>query len=434
MSIVLRRGQMALLPHQIELLEQRAAKIRVLQGGYRSGKTVAGVAAVVDMGFRSEGHPILVLAPTYRLIRDVFIEEAMRRLDEWKLPHKLHKSDAVLTIGGRHFSFKVICRSAEKPRSTEGLTVGGLLVDEWELCSVEALMVAIARVSIGPCLQIVLTGTAEGYGPAYDLILKKPDAGTWVKSVNTGANTKLPPGYVATLRKHMDADTAGEKIDGVRRAKGGRTYSRFDRSIHGTVPCVPTGTGGGVGGGVQVWADFNVSHMTWVVAEVDRDRKRAHIIGELIGPEENDTEKQAAKMKIYLADYFTRVRGVRCTPEDVARMKLHVYCDASGSARNAVTPQTHLTLLRQAGFKPKSGGKNPLVANRVNTVQVMLMDRRLTIDVERAPWTTTCFENQKNVDGVPDKSSNLDHALDAIGYGCHWQFPVERRPGDDDEA
>jgi len=166
----------------------RTSRIKVLQGGYRSGKTVAGVAAVVDMAFRSGGFPILVVEPTYRMVVDVFVATARRMLDAWKLPYTWHKTDKILTIGRRK-QVEILCRSADEPRSLEGITAGGLLVDEWELCDVEALTTAMARVSMGPCQQIVLTGTPEGYGPAYEMILAKPSPDVRQWSVTSSANS-----------------------------------------------------------------------------------------------------------------------------------------------------------------------------------------------------------------------------------------------------
>ncbi len=413
-----RRGNAELLPHQLELVADRTSKIRVMQGGYRSGKTVTGVAAVIDMGFRSEGAPILAIEPTYRMVVDVFVASAMRMLDVWGLPWRYHKSDRVLTIG-RGRTFDVLCRSADNPRSLEGLTVGGLLVDEWELCEREALQVAMARVSVGPCQQIVLTGTPEGYGPCYDLVLAAPKPSTRVWVVRTRANTMLRADYVADMEGRLDADEAGEKLEGQRRAKGGRVYSRFSRDVHGRNPCVGVAE-------LQVWADFNVGKMHWVVAEVEPARQSAHIVGEFVGTN-TDTARQAEEIKRYLAAYLTRTRRRHITADDVRAMRIKVFCDASGTQRTSVTPLTHVALLQQAGFEPRHGLANPLIDDRVNTVQIMLRDRRLTIDPQGAPQTCMMFERQAYVNGQPDKAGGLDAAADAVGYGCFWQFPVWRQ-------
>lgn len=422
-----RRGAAPLLPHQLEVVADRTSKIRVVQGGYRSGKTVTGIACVVDMGLRSEGHPILVVEPTYRLILDVFIRSAAQFLTAWKIPWRYHKSDKILSVG-RRLQFDVLCRSADQPRSLEGLTVGGLLVDEWELCDLEALQVAFARVSVGPCQQKVLTGTPEGYGLAYDWLLSKPSArlaedGIRVWTIDSSKNTTLSKDYVSDMRKRMDDDVAGEKLDGVRRAKGGRVYSRFDRQRHTRDPCVLPGKGE-----VQVFADFNRNPMVWLLAEVDTPRKCIHVVGEFIGKvaEGTDTASQAEKMKPYIADYLKRTRRRHYSIDDVTDMGIQVFCDASGIQKTTTTHLTNVSLLKQAGFKPRHGMKNPPVDDRINTVQVLLRDRRLTVDAGAAPTLVTSLERQAWVNEQPDKTGGIDHPVDGLGYGCFWQFPVWR--------
>ena len=414
----MRRSEVHLLPHQLELVADRTSKVRVLQGGYRSGKTVAGVAAVLDMGLRGDGDPVLVVEPTYRMALDVFVATARRMLDAWAIPYEWKASAMTLTIGRRK-RFDVLCRSADNPRSLEGLTVGGLLVDEWELCDPIALGVAMARVSIGPVQQIVLTGTPEGYGPAYEMILARPEPTTRVWTVRSKANAYLRESYVDDMAKRLDDDVAQEKLEGIRTAKGGRVYSRFDRAVHCGAPCVTMGE-------IQVAADFNVGFMHWLICETDPAGRRTHVVGEVIG-KNTDTAEQAERVAHWIAQYVNRTRRRVVSRRDVFDMHIPVFCDASGNARSAVTPLTHVALLHQAGFRPKHGAANPLVADRVNTLQVLLRDRRVTVDAAAAPWLVKGLEQQAyDGQGAPDKRGDLDHGLDALGYLAHWQMPVWR--------
>ncbi len=412
-----RRGSAGLLAHQLEFVSDRESRIKVLQGGYRSGKSVAGLAAVVDFGLRSAGAPILVVGPTYRLIFDVFVRTAKEFLTKWRIPWTYHKTDKILRVG-RRLQFDILCRSADEPRALEGLTVGGLLVDEWELCDVEALGVAMARVSVGPCQQTALTGTPEGYGPAYELVLAKhvPGDGTRLMVVDTSMNTTLRASYKADMAKRLDEDTAVEKLGGVRRAKGGTIYSRFRRELHTTARCVQRGQ-------LQVWADFNVQTMHWVAVEVDPNRRCAHVVGEVIGTN-TDTAAQAEAMKRWLLAYVRRTRRADMTMQELMALEVPVYCDATATQRSSTTPLTNAALIKQAGFVAKHGLKNPIVDDRINSVQVALRDMRLTFDATAAPRATMAIERQGWKGGQPDKTSGLDHAADAIGYGVHWQWPA----------
>jgi hypothetical protein len=415
----IQRGAATLLPHQLALVGDRTSRIKVLQGGYRSGKTVAGVAAVVDMAFRSGGFPILVVEPTYRMVVDVFVATARRMLDAWKLPYVWHKTDKILTIGRRK-QVEILCRSADEPRSLEGITAGGLLVDEWELCDVEALTTAMARVSMGPCQQIVLTGTPEGYGPAYEMILAKPSPDVRQWSVTSSANSYLSSTYVESMRQRMDDSTASEKLDGVRTAKGGRVYGRFDRRVHCVSPVVVKGT-------IQIACDFNVRYMHWIVVETDQSQRTTHVVGEVIKEGGTTTDEHAERVAQWIAQYLTRTRGRHYTRDDVYQMRLQAFVDASGTALRSTSTKSDVALLTQAGFRPIHGNANPPVKDRVNTLNVLFRDRRVTVDASAAPVLTRALETQAlDRNGDPDKRGDIDHGIDALGYLCHWQWPVHR--------
>jgi hypothetical protein len=415
----IQRGAATLLPHQLALVGDRTSRIKVLQGGYRSGKTVAGVAAVVDMAFRSGGFPILVVEPTYRMVVDVFVATAKRMLDAWRLPYVWHKTDKILTIGRRK-QVEILCRSADEPRSLEGITAGGLLVDEWELCDVEALTTAMARVSMGPCQQIVLTGTPEGYGPAYEMILAKPSPDVRQWSVTSSANSYLSSTYVESMRQRMDDSTASEKLDGVRTAKGGRVYGRFDRRVHCVSPVVVKGT-------IQIACDFNVRYMHWIVVETDQSQRTTHVVGEVIKEGGTTTDEHAERVAQWIAQYLTRTRGRHYTRDDVYQMRLQAYVDASGTALRSTSTKSDVALLTQAGFRPVHGNANPAVKDRVNTLNVLFRDRRVTVDAAAAPVLTRALETQAlDKHGDPDKRGDIDHGIDALGYLCHWQWPVHR--------
>jgi hypothetical protein len=418
------RGRVGLLPHQLDVLADTASKVRVLQGGYRSGKTVAGVAAVLDMALRNAGHPLLVVEPSYRMIMDVFVATAQAMLTAWKVPFSWRKSDKILTIGKR-LPVDVYCRSADEPRSLEGLTVAGCLVDEWELCGPEALRVAMARVSVGPHQRIVLTGTPEGYGPAWSMILEKPRDGTRVWTVSSKANTTLRSDYVDDMRGHFDDVTASEKLDGVRQQKGGRVYTRFDRAVH-FWPCVD---GKARGVETELWCDFNIGAHCWLVVDVDYARGRAHVAREVIG-HETDTEEQCVRALDVLAVHLGERHRRSYTRDDVRRMKIEAPCDAS--ARNRAAIGSHAAVMREYGFRPLYSSRgNPAVEDRVLAVQLRLASRpaRLTIDPERAPFTARAIEQQgRDASGAPakdrDPRQDLSGPMDALGYGIHWRWPA----------
>jgi hypothetical protein len=415
-----KRGVATFGARHLEVLADRAPGIRVVSGGYGSGKTSVGVGFLIDLGLR-HGHmgPILATEPTYRSVVDVMETSIMRYCDLWGLPYRRWVSDHIIEIGKTR-RFEVWCRSLDKPRAVEGINAIGLWSDEWELCDPEALVPAMQRVRVGEALEILLTGTPEGYGPAWEAILAKPSPTTRQYIIRTQDNPFLPDSYVAESASRLGTDEAvREKLEGIRTARGGRVYSRFDRKTNGA-PVVKAGR-------IVIGCDFNVRNMQWIIAEVDDAARKIHVVGEVIKEGGTTTDEHAERTAQLIMRRLGRSR------EDVHRMRIRAYPDASGQSLHTTSTLSDVHLLLQAGFRPDPPTRNPPVMERVNTVNVLFRDRRLSVDVDACPMLARALETQAlDRNGEPEKktgSSDVSHILDALGYVCHRLYPVQRRPG-----
>ena len=82
--------------------------------------------------------------------------------------------------------------------------------------------------------------------------------------------------------------------------------------------------------------------------------------------------------------------------------------------------------MRQAGFQVLAPRKNPPVRDRVNAVNRLLREERITftncpnliMDMERNVW--------RNGD-IDKRDPEQSHASDAIGYAINWLFPIHER-------
>jgi hypothetical protein len=416
----MKRGTATFGARHLEVLADRAPGVRVVSGGYGSGKTSVGVAWLVDLGLRA-GHlgPILATEPTYRSVVDVMEASIMRYCDLWGLPYRRWVSDHVFEIG-RSKRFEVWCRSLDKPRAVEGINAIGLWCDEWELCDPEALVPAMQRVRVGDALEIMLTGTPEGYGPAWETVLAKPSPTTRQYIIRTQDNPFLPASYVEESASRLGTDEAiKEKLEGIRTAKGGRVYSRFDRRVNST-PVVK-------GGRIVIGCDFNVRNMQWIICEVDDVERRIHVVAEVIKEGGTTTDEHAERAAKAIMRRLGRSR------EDVHGMKIRAYPDASGQSLHTTSTLSDVHLLLQAGFRPDPPTRNPPIMERVNTVNVLFRDRRLSVDVDACPMLARALETQAlDKNGEPEKRTgalDVSHVLDALGYVCHRLFPVQRRAG-----
>ena len=111
--------------------------------------------------------------------------------------------------------------------------------------------------------------------------------------------------------------------------------------------------------------------------------------------------------------------------------RLWVYPDASGQARKTSSNTSDHNILRQAGFTIKAKGVNPPVKDRIAAMNASLLsatgDVRLTVE-PKCKNLINCVSKQTYKEGtqVPDKSSDLDHFNDALGYLVHWINPIKR--------
>lgn len=436
-SEAIRRGDAGLLPKQMQLVDDIKSKIIVFRGGYRAGKTTGLVAKAYDLGCRNWPHPVLFVEPTFPMIRSVFVETAMRLCRGWKLRCRWKESKKTLTIGRRH-PVSIWCRSADSPRSLEGLTVAAALCDEWELYEEEALVVAMARVSIGPLQQIVFGGTPEGYGAGYRLIEKNKQPGTNVIISPSRDNFTLRESYVSDMASRMTTEQIAEKLGGDRSPPSKRVYTRFSRTLHLEKPCVDLRRGR-----LEMWCDFNVDPMAWgffLVDDSNPERIKFHCVGELV-VSSTDSQRQAAEATKWIRAWNSR-SGRNDTHHGMTAL-----CDAASAQRSAITRLSHVENLRTVGFEPLFSKRNPYVEDRVASVQLALggpnpyggmWPVRLTFDEAAAPYIVSCISTQPRAeDGSPSKDTKLglDHGSDLTGYGIMWHDPstMPRANGVDDE-
>lgn len=406
-----------LLPHQHAFVVDEVSPVVVLKGGFRAGKTVAAVIKALQMAERAWPLPVVVMEPTYRMIERVFVETARRMFGQWAIPVDWRKSSAELVAWpSTSRPLRMLCVSAERPETIMGITAGGGLVDEWELCGEEAVVAVRSRLTPlrdGGAPQLALVGTPEGFGFGYRWTEEAPLPGLRLISARTADNRYVGAGYAEAMRTVLSEAEAREKLEGIRTAPTGVVYSRFSRAAHCRPPPRETGAFK-----LQVWADFNVDPMVWALAWVGPDS--AYVAREVIG---RHTDTMAH------ADYCMRIcaeeLGVR--EDEARRYGIELVCDASGSARHTSSTYSDVAICTRAGFRVKHPASNPLVEDRVASVQRVLAEGRLFVDPARATYLVRCLETQPyDSAGRPSKdpSLGLDHGADVIGYGVFWSWPA----------
>jgi len=159
--------------------------------------------------------------------------------------------------------------------------------------------------------------------------------------------------------------------------------------------------------------DFNVAHGAAVVHVLRGDDP--HAVAELT--EVFDTPA----MVRLLTDRF-KAKG----------HSLIIYPDASGKNRKSQdASESDIALLKQAGFTICANPGNPAVKDRVLSMNAMLNKdgkRRYRVNPETCPHLVEALEKQAyDKHGEPDKTSGMDHILDAAGYVIVYRYPIVKR-------
>jgi hypothetical protein len=98
-----------------------------------------------------------------------------------------------------------------------------------------------------------------------------------------------------------------------------------------------------------------------------------------------------------------------------------IYPDASAGARKTSSGSTDLQILKSAGFLVKTRKKNPAVSDRVSFFNAGLRDKNIFINENRCPNFVDALERiGYDNNGMIDKSSGLDHIIDAGTYGYYY--------------
>jgi hypothetical protein len=238
--------------------------------------------------------------------------------------------------------------------------------------------------------------TPEGFKFAYDRWVKNKAPGYRLIKAPTYTNKHLPDDYIQSLRdtypdQLVDAYIEGEFVN----LTGKRVYPGYDRDMNASKEEV---TGNEI---LYIGMDFNVVHGAAVI-HVYRDGN-LHAVDEI--HDSYDTDETIAILK-----------------QRFPHNPINVYPDATGTKRTSSNvAETDIKKLQAAGFSVFYNHVNPLVKDRVNSYNAMILngkgDRRYFVNEVNCPHLVNSLEQQVwNDNGVPDKSTNLDHILDAGGY------------------
>jgi hypothetical protein len=424
-------------PHQIPFVNDFNHRIVGLVGGFRAGKTYAAVHKAVKLAFLNPGLHGALMEPVQSMIRGTLmpvIDKVFKQDLGWtegkEYSYRKSNPESLVIHFPEGDTIIYLC-GAENYSRLAGKTLSWFGIDEIDRCSskevaLAAFKEATARLTNGPCVQGFVTTTPEGFHFSHHYFVEngvddkgQPRTDRKLHRVKTADNPFVPASYRDAIRtnytpKQAEAYLNGEFVN----LLSGNVYYAFDRSANSTTKTLadfPNHI-------LHVGMDFNANNMSAVLCI--KDGGIAYVLEEITGGQ--NTEWMIHKLRTQYKHWAQRQGGVV------------IYPDSSGKSASANASMSSITMLKQAGFECVYNGNNPsILKERVPAVNALFKSQQWTgtqyvdvhrgfVNVTKCPVLVKGLEQQgydPNT-GKPDKTSGVDHCLDALGYFVFHKFPI----------
>lgn len=395
------------------------AKFPAMVAGYGAGKTEAAILRALRLKLDYPGQNVGYYLPTYDLIKQIVFPRMEQLLAANGYAYLLNETDKTLQIYG--MSGVIIFRTMDAPERIIGYEHADAICDELDTLKTDKAAEVWRKVVARNRQKkpdskpntIGVATTPEGFKFVYQKWRQKPLIGSQVIKASTMSNAKnLPPDYIDTLRDNYPAQMLEAYLNGeFVNLTQGSVYMEFDRRLNACTTKIEPGET------LHIGVDFNVGHMAAAV----------HVL--------RDGVPHAVAEHVDLLDTPTLIvvlQRLYQSPELKAAGKAHriiCYPDASGKSRKSVNASvSDLALLKQAGFLVLAKSTNPFVKDRVAAMnkQIHNQNKRMyKVNVDACPYLTEGLEKQAyDKNGEPDKTSGIDHIIDAAGYFIAYRFPI----------
>tara|TARA_R110002153_G_scaffold70032_1_gene184488 strand:+ start:33 stop:1268 length:1236 start_codon:yes stop_codon:yes gene_type:complete len=381
------------------------SRFKVCVMGRRAGKTFLSMHEIAKHA-RFPNSKIFYVAPTYKMCRQIIWDDMKEKFIRARWAKKINESNLEITLinGSR-----IYLRSADNPDNLRGVSMDYLVMDE------------AAMIDQRMWTEVCRPALSDREGDALFLTTPK-GKGSWIYELWQGAHSAdnysafqystLDGGNVSeeeieAARGELDDKSFRQEYEASFESYAGSIYYNWDSTKHIRKQDLDFKKNEIL----HVAMDFNVAPLVAAICRVNGNE--ISVIDEISMDGSNTFEMAEELVNRY--------------PDN----RLWVYPDASGQARKTSSNTSDHHILRNAGFILKVKNINPPVKDRIASVNASLKtvdgSVKLTID-PKCKHLIKCISGQVYKPGtqVPDKTSNLDHMNDAIGYLIHWINPIRR--------
>lgn len=399
------------LKHQAAMLAADK-KFMLLVAGYGSGKSHALHLCVVTDAVRYPKIKLLVLAPSYDLLRLNNVPAILEMLSDWNIKYNFNKSEYIIYLSN---GSQIIFRSLDNPSRIVAFEVCRSYIDEADVPPLTAMEMGWNK-TLARTRQVILHdgkivsnrvwafSTPEGFKFCYKRWVKQGGADYGMVRARTADNPFLPADFIQSLRdtypeQLIEAYLNGEFVN----LTSGTVYYSFDRNVQYSIETAK------VSDILYIGMDFNVGKQAAVIY-VKRG-KAFHAVYEFTGV------LDTPKMMELIDARFPKNPKV-------------FYPDATGNSRNTTNAGVSDHAILKDHGKVKVRPANPFVKDRVAAVNAAFEHDLLFVNVEECPEFTEALEQQiYDVNNRPDKATATghDHINDAGGYPIAYEMPIANR-------
>jgi hypothetical protein len=380
-------------------------RFKVVVAGRRWGKSWLSMHEMAKYA-RFPNSKIFYVAPTYKMCRQILWDDIKEKFIRARWAKKINESNLEITLVNNS---RIYLRSGDNPDNLRGVSMDYLVMDEAAMID-QKMWTEVCRPALsdrqGGAMFIT---TPQGKGSwIYDLwqgAHGQENYSAFQYSTIQGGN--VPPEEIESARNELDEKSFRQEYEASFESYAGSIYYNWDSSIHIKKQDVEFKKNEIL----HVGMDFNVSPIVAIITRINGNE--ISVIDEIAMEGSNTFEMAEELLNRY--------------PNN----RMWIYPDASGQARKTSSNTSDHHILRNAGFVLKVKSINPPVKDRIASVNASLMSTDGSVKIHVDPkcrHLIKCISGQTYKEGtrIPDKSGNLDHAMDAFGYLVNWINPIRR--------
>lgn len=377
--------------------------------GLGSGKSFTATLKTILKKLENPTLTVAYYLPTFPLVRDIAFAKFPEMLAEMGIEYKLNKSDKEINFP--NMEGKIVFRSMDNPETIVGYEVFYSIIDECDILKADKMEIAYNKIMSrnrqkhpdGIKNQLDVVGTPEGFKWFYKRFVKDIDHETDILiRASTYENKHLPPEYIINLENQFPPNLLKAYLNGeFINLTSGAVYSYFDRDKH-NCNIVPTDNDI-----LYIGQDFNWGGCCGSVFLIKDDTP-------------------------VLVDEYSAI-DTQHIIKHLKRMYPHnriiIFPDASGNANKTNSSKSDIQQLKEAGYRIDAPNKNPMIQDRINSVNSCLYNNKFLININRCPDSADALEQQvyDEKTGQPQKfngANTIDDRNDGIGYFLNRKFGI----------